>query len=62
MPVGFIAFCAFNIAGYFNRSHDSVVGVANRHVRHDPVHIVREVFEESVHFPTKKVDSHFSPL
>jgi len=33
MPVGFIAFGAFNIAGYFNRSHDSVVDVVNRHVR-----------------------------
>jgi hypothetical protein len=48
MPVGFIAFWAFNIGGYFNRSHDSVVGVVNRHVRHDPVRIVRDVYEEPV--------------
>jgi len=62
MPFGFIAFCSFNIAGNFNRSHDSVVGVVKRLVRHDPVRIVREVYKEPVLFLKKKADSHFSPF
>jgi len=62
MPIGFIAFWAFNIAGFFNRSHDSIVGVVNSHVRYDPVRIVRDVYEEPVHFLKKRADSHFSPF
>ena len=62
MSVGFIAFWAFNIAGCFNRSHESVVGVVYRHVRHDPLRVVREVYEEHVHFLKKKADSPFFTL
>jgi len=62
MPVGFIAFWVFNIAGYCNRSQESIVGLVNRHVRYDPVRIVREVCEEPVHFLKKRADSHFSPF